>query len=86
MPDCCFQIHWKTFKGFLSFRQLPKDIITVYKKGSSLRIDYHVDDIQSLITQPQHFSILIRAEDNTNSKLQYYYIDHHNRKIYNLMR
>lgn len=45
IPDCCLQIHWKTFKGFLSFKQLPKDIITIYKKGGSIRIDYHLDDI-----------------------------------------
>lgn len=48
IPDCCFQIHWKTYKGFLSFKQLPKDIITIYKKAGSLRIDYHVDDIQQV--------------------------------------
>ena len=48
MPDCCLQIHWKTNKGFLSFKQLPKDVITVYKKKGSLRIDYHIDDLQQV--------------------------------------
>ena len=45
LPDCCFQIHWKTSKGILTFKQLPKDIVTVYKKDGFLRIDYHVDSL-----------------------------------------
>lgn len=48
IPDFCAQVHWKCFKGFINFRQLPKDIVTVYKKGGSLRIDYHVDDLQQV--------------------------------------
>lgn len=59
MPDCCLQIHWKTNKGFLSFKQLPKDVITVYKKKGSLRIDYHIDDLQQVNAEQGHFSILI---------------------------
>lgn len=45
LPNCCFQIHWKTFKGILTFKQLPKDIVGVYKKDGSLRIDYHINDL-----------------------------------------
>jgi hypothetical protein len=45
IPNGCFQIHWKTCKGLLSFKQLPKDIIAVYKKDGCLRIDYHIDNI-----------------------------------------
>ena len=33
IPDCCFQIHWKALsKSLISFKNLPKDVIVVYKK------------------------------------------------------
>lgn len=45
MPDCTFQIGWKTCGRIFTFKELPSDLITVYKKGSMLRIDYNVDSI-----------------------------------------
>lgn len=83
IPECYLQIHWKTSKGFLSFKQLPKDIVSIYKKGGSLRIDYHVDDIQQTSSQPKNYSILIRTntEESAIPKLQYYLINHSSKKI-----
>jgi hypothetical protein len=45
IPDCAFQVNWKTYRGILSFKELPSDIITVYKKGSMIRIDYGIDNL-----------------------------------------
>ena len=61
IPDCCFQLHWKSLnKSFLSFKNLPKDVIVVFKKGGFLRIDYHVDDLEKP-TPNGNFSILLRS-------------------------
>ena len=53
-----------------------------------MRIDYHVDDIQQVNSETKHFSILIRTgcEENSQPKLQYYYLDHSKKKIYNFMK
>jgi hypothetical protein len=40
-PNCSFQIDWKEYKGMLCFKELPQDIVSVYKQGSNLRIDFH---------------------------------------------
>ena len=64
IPDCCFQVHWKTYnKGFLSFKQFPKDIIVVYKQDGSLRIDFHVDDFEKP-TPNGNFTILLRSYES----------------------
>ena len=70
MPDCSFQIHWKSIGSLLSFKELPNDIITVYKKDEMLRIDYHIDSMtpsngkpfdSKNLTKGKHFTILIKA-------------------------
>lgn len=62
MPDCTFQIDWKTYRGMLNFKQAPSDIITVYKKGSKLRIDYNLESIENPV-KGKHFTMLIKSEN-----------------------
>lgn len=56
-------MQWKTYRGILSFKELPSDIITVYKKGSMLRIDYNIDSIENPV-KGKHFTILLKVEQD----------------------
>lgn len=83
IPNCYFQIHWKTCKGILTFKQLPKDIITIFKKDGFLRIDYNVDDLEK--PSPNgHYSILIKTYKN--KKMEFYLINNNKKKIVDLMK
>ena len=86
IPNCCFQIHWKAFsKGILNFKFLPKDVIVVFKKEGLIRIDYHVDDLDQ--PHPEgNFSLLLKTYPEEERKMEFYFIDHRAKKIYDLMK
>ena len=54
----------------------------VHKKGGFIRIDYHTNNIEK-VTSIGFYSILLKCNEE---KLEYYYIDHRNKKVVNLMR
>jgi|JI6StandDraft_1071083.scaffolds.fasta_scaffold01925_5 hypothetical protein len=83
MPDCSFQISWKIESKFnLLGGAPPSDIITIYKKRGSVRIDFNIINVFSSRHKPQKgkFSFIFRDKPD----LTFVYIDHKAKKIVNL--
>jgi len=68
----------------LCFKELPQDIISVYKRKHCLRIDFHVSDLEKLDKKKQnHYSLILKAEPAQEVKL--YIINHGEKKIRDLI-
>jgi hypothetical protein len=83
-PDCSFQINWQEYRNMLCLKELPQDIVSVYKRKYSLRIDFHIADLQKWDKKKHsHYSLILKAEPTQEVKL--YLIDHGQKKIRDLM-
>jgi len=81
-PNCCFQIDWKEFRGILCFKDLPQDIISVYKKDNCLRIDYHVNSLE-ISKKKGHYSLIFKALGKEDNK--FFLINHNEKTIRNIL-
>lgn len=61
-PNCSFQIDWKEFKGMLCFKELPHDIISVYKKDNCLRVDFHTAGEDPTKKEKGHYSLILKTD------------------------
>lgn len=53
MKDCSFQIAWKLVSKFSLIGTPPNDVITVYKRGSNVRIDFNMTNLFTNRMKPE---------------------------------
>ena len=66
----------------LCFKDLPQDIVSVYKRDNCLRIDYHANSV-GISKKKGNFSLIFKSESKQDNK--FFIIDHNEKVIRNIL-